>query len=113
MKKNEWYAQHACCPKCGELNVVKTNGIITELPGSEFTDETNKATCPTCGWKGMVKQLKPDPNAVTEVQQMKVQLRTIDKEDNVYVSTEDCVRTIRQFGSELIGALKDEQTIVY
>ena len=25
MKKNEWYAQHACCPKCGEL-IVDKNG---------------------------------------------------------------------------------------
>lgn len=113
MKKQEWYANHACCPKCGELKIVQTTSAIVQLPGSEFTDETNKATCPICGWKGMVKQLKPDPNATRDVQKMQVQLRTMDKDNNVYVSTEDCVATIRNFGSELISALKDEQTITY
>ena len=108
MNKKEWYAAHKSCPKCGETKLAVTSSAIAELSGQDFVDETNKATCPKCSWKGMVKQLKPDPNAKREVQNLNVVIRTMDKDNEVYVSAEDCVRAVRNFGAELLPLLHEE-----
>ena len=118
MKQKEWNRLHTCCPQCKNPNVIKTDKtpIVTDI--DNYTDDVNMATCPLCTWKGMVKQLVQNPADLNEVKNLSVELRTIDKVDNegnthVYISAEDCVGSIRNFGMELIPALKDDSAKIY
>jgi len=118
MKQKEWNRAHTCCPQCKNPNVIKTEKAPIVADIDNFTDDVNMATCPLCAWKGMVKQLIQNPADLNEVKNLNVELRTIDKVDNegnthVYISAEDCVGSIRNFGMELIPALKDDGAKVY
>lgn len=110
MKKQEWLNRHKCCPQCKSSDLIRTEKEqLVAVIGDNYTDNINSASCNICAWKGMVKQLVPDPKDLSTIQKMDVSLRTIDKENDTYVSVEDAVGIIRQFGSELLPKLKDVQ----
>lgn len=104
MKKNEWIESHVCCPKCGSMDVVKTEKELIILDVDNYSDTINSAVCNNCMWKGMVKNLLP-----VQQDNVSAEIRTMDKDNEVFVSAEDFVRTLRDFGSNLIPRLENEQ----
>jgi DNA-directed RNA polymerase subunit RPC12/RpoP len=114
MKKEEWIRLHKCCPECNSEKIIKTDNPVISSDVVGYTDDVNHATCPNCGWKGMVKKLVPDPADKTKKEQevLSVAIRTIDRDNDTYASVEDMVASLRNFGSQLMPQL-DKQTSTY
>lgn len=117
MKRNEWYLRHTNCPKCGSKNVVLTTKEVITADENNFSDDVNTAVCGHCDWKGMVKNLVPDKSFNENAEELQVQLRTVDKvneigKEDVFIAAEDMVAMIRQFGSKLIESLNNNEEVI-
>ena len=105
MNKTEWIESHKCCPNCGSKNVEITEVENSNMNPEEYHDELSMAKC-ECGWKGMRKNLVPTEQNSRNI---KVELRTMDKDGQVYVSCWDMVGAMRAYQANVIALLKDEQ----
>ena len=99
--KEEWINSHKCCPQCGSSDIEVSNMAVT-ASDDEYRDDINTAKC-KCGWKGMVKNLVSDPSQSRTV---KVELRTMDKDGDVYISCTDLVNALKTYQAGVLELLQ-------
>lgn len=106
MNKKEWNQAHSLCPSCFSSSVSKTNKMV-KLKGVDYMDDVNSATCDSCGWKGMVKQLtgvdvsENVGDVVLNTGDVTVSIRTVDYDGCVYVNVDDSIGSVIQWNDAM------------
>ncbi len=58
-QREKWHSEHQCCPECNHDSMPTTFGGAIQIIGADYEDDVNYSWCDKCGWKGMIKDLKP------------------------------------------------------
>ena len=105
MNKEQWESSHKCCPQCGSKNIEKSTMAVAS-PDDNYRDDFNVAKC-ECGWKGMIKNLIAD---ASESRTIQVDLKTMDKDNEVYVSCWDLVGALKIYQANVIELLQSKES---